>query len=143
MFTSQKFKDARTGAIVTQFNISEIQHFDEYNGPLQAGDFDIKKPEPLKVGDRVKVSNGKPKPPARFNRKLAEWGYRNYTGTIKAIEPPRDYQPRGAVQIEPDGRNIPGCISFVNHVMLGSCNIERIESKSREEILDELGLVSS
>lgn len=147
MFTSQRFKDARTGEIVDHFNISEISNFDEYNGPLKAGDFDITrsradvldelglvdatiKPEPLKVGDRVKVSNGQPKPPERFNRKLATWNCRNYTGTVKAIEAPSDYQPRGAIQIEPDGRSIPGVMSMVNHIQIGATNIERIEPEA-------------
>lgn len=126
MFTSQRFKDTRTGEIVDSFNISEISHYDEYNGPLRAGDVEAK-PAPLQPGDRVKVSNGQPRPPARFNRKLATWECRNYTGTVKALEAPSDYQPRGAIQIEPDGRGIPGCISFVNHMQIGSCIIERIE----------------
>lgn len=39
-FTSQKFIDTRTGEIVTQVPISEICSFNEYAGPLQAGDFD-------------------------------------------------------------------------------------------------------
>lgn len=40
MFTSQRFIDSRTGEIVTQVPLSQIQYFDEYGGPLQAGDFD-------------------------------------------------------------------------------------------------------
>lgn len=40
MFVSQKFVDTRTGEIVTQVPISEICNFEEYEGPLQAGDFD-------------------------------------------------------------------------------------------------------
>jgi len=39
-FTSQKFIDTRSGEIVTQVPISEIGHFEEYNGPLRVGDFD-------------------------------------------------------------------------------------------------------
>lgn len=38
-FTSMRFRDTRTGEIVTQVPISEFSHFDEYDGPLQAGDF--------------------------------------------------------------------------------------------------------
>ena len=33
---SQRFKDTRTGEIVTQVPISEIYFFEEYEGPLQA-----------------------------------------------------------------------------------------------------------
>lgn len=39
MFTSQRFIDSRTGEIVTQIPLSQIQHFDKYRGPLQPGDF--------------------------------------------------------------------------------------------------------
>jgi len=42
-FVSQKFIDTRTGEIVTQVPLSQIAHFEEYNGPLQAGDFDTTK----------------------------------------------------------------------------------------------------
>ena len=38
-FTSQRFIDTRTGEIVVQVPISQIAHFEEYLGPLQAGDF--------------------------------------------------------------------------------------------------------
>jgi len=37
---SQRFRDSRTGEIVTSVLISEIQHFNEYNGPTEAGEFD-------------------------------------------------------------------------------------------------------
>ena len=43
MFTSQKFIDTRTGEIVVQVPISEIGHFEEYNGALSAGDFKIER----------------------------------------------------------------------------------------------------
>jgi hypothetical protein len=39
MFTSQLFIDTRTGEIVDSILLSQIQHFEEYNGHLQAGDF--------------------------------------------------------------------------------------------------------
>ena len=42
-FVSQKFIDTRTGEIVDRVLLSQIAHFEEYNGPLQAGDFDITK----------------------------------------------------------------------------------------------------
>ena len=38
---SQRFKDTRTGKIVTQVPISEIAHFEKYSGNLQAGDICI------------------------------------------------------------------------------------------------------
>lgn len=51
-FTSQRFIDTRSGEIVTSVLISEIQHFEEYNGPLQKGDFDcsqVTEPEEAKA----------------------------------------------------------------------------------------------
>jgi len=44
-FASQKFIDTRTGEIVVQVPISEICHFEEYGGPLQAGDFKLAEPK--------------------------------------------------------------------------------------------------
>ena len=38
---SQKFRDTRTGEIVTQIPIHDINHFDEYNGAVNVGDFDL------------------------------------------------------------------------------------------------------
>ena len=40
-FTSQRFIDDRTGAIVTQVPLSQIAHFEEYAGPVEAGGFDL------------------------------------------------------------------------------------------------------
>jgi len=39
-FKNQRFRDTRTGKIVTQVPISEIGHFEEYSGQLKAGDFE-------------------------------------------------------------------------------------------------------
>ena len=38
------------------------------------------------VGDRIRVSNGLPRPPERFNRKLRDWKDANYTGEIVEID---------------------------------------------------------
>ena len=46
---SQKFRDTRTGEIVTQIPLTEIQHFDKYNGTTAAGDFD----KPAKKADWI------------------------------------------------------------------------------------------
>lgn len=43
--TSQRFIDTRDGSIVTQVPISEIAHFEEYAGNLQAGDVDARSAE--------------------------------------------------------------------------------------------------
>ena len=44
----------------------------------------------LKVGDIVLVSDGKPQPPARHTKKLTEWRFRNFTGTVTNLEPKRN-----------------------------------------------------
>lgn len=41
--------------------------------------------EELKVGQRVTVSNGQPKPPNHHRKKLEAWQYRNYGGVIKEV----------------------------------------------------------
>jgi len=42
----------------------------------------------FKVGQLVQVSNGQPKPPARFTRKLADWNLDNYKAEVTEIESP-------------------------------------------------------
>lgn len=37
----------------------------------------------IPIGVVVRVSDGTPKPPARFTRKLADWQGRNYRGVVK------------------------------------------------------------
>ena len=56
----------------------------------------------FKVGDRVLVSNGKPRPPARFNRKLDEWKRNNFTGIVEEVTEPGDYYPEGGVTMSND-----------------------------------------
>jgi len=43
--TSQKYRDTRTGEIKCLLPLLEIPYFEEYNGPLQPGDFKIDEPE--------------------------------------------------------------------------------------------------
>ncbi len=73
------------------------------------------------IGQRVRVSDGQKEPPARFNRKLADWKDRNYLGRVEEIEEPRQYQPNGAVVLSrdeyPDGMS--GVTQFRFQVMLG------------------------
>ncbi|WP_019998516.1 hypothetical protein [Aureimonas ureilytica] len=38
------------------------------------------------LGATLLVSNGKPRPPERFNRKLSDWNRENYVGTLVATE---------------------------------------------------------
>lgn len=40
MMISQRYRDSRTGEIKTLIPLMEIPYFDEYNGPLEAGDTD-------------------------------------------------------------------------------------------------------
>lgn len=40
MFTSQKFIDKRSGEIVIQVPVLDINHFDKYAGTAEAGEFD-------------------------------------------------------------------------------------------------------
>lgn len=42
--------------------------------------------ESTPLGATLLVSNGKPRPPERFHRKLANWNSENYTGTLISIE---------------------------------------------------------
>lgn len=37
---------------------------------------------PLPLGTQVTVSDGTPRPPERFKRKLADWKHNNYTGVV-------------------------------------------------------------
>lgn len=37
------------------------------------------------IGRRVKVSNGQPRPPERFNRKLSDWKHDNFTGILVEV----------------------------------------------------------
>ncbi len=73
------------------------------------------------IGQRVAVSNGQPKPPERFNRKLANWKHDNYIGFIKEIEAERSYSPYGRLILKrddyPDGKH--GSIEFTFNIPLG------------------------
>ena len=42
------------------------------------------------LGSLIRYSDGTPKPPARFNKKLAAWQNRNGVGRLVRKEPPRD-----------------------------------------------------
>jgi DNA-directed RNA polymerase subunit RPC12/RpoP len=58
MFTNQRFIDTRTGEIVTQVPISEIADFQEYDGILVKGDFDITLAEAMtNAGDHASVAD--------------------------------------------------------------------------------------
>ncbi|WP_062212927.1 hypothetical protein [Aureimonas sp. AU12] len=42
--------------------------------------------ESTPLGSTLLVSNGEPRPPERFHRKLSNWNCQNYTGTLVSIE---------------------------------------------------------
>ncbi len=42
------------------------------------------------IGTIVHVSDGTPRPPERFNRKLAAWEGRNYSGILTEVKPSWD-----------------------------------------------------
>lgn len=78
------------------------------------------------IGKQVEVSDGTPRPPERFNRKVADWENRNYTGKlIKVYEGWNDLPStagRTFADIETDNK---GWIVVVR----AGVNVERIEVK--------------
>lgn len=55
---SKRFIDTRTGEIVTSVLLSQIQHFEEYDGPLQKGDFDTRLAGHMRnAGDHASVAD--------------------------------------------------------------------------------------
>jgi len=86
----------------------------------------------FEIGQRVAVSNGQPRPPDRFNRKLAAWKRSNYLGHVHEIAEPRDYSPYGGLILKRDDYpdNKHGWIEFTFHIDLGgSLIVEPIEAK--------------
>lgn len=53
---------------------------------------------PLPLGTQVTVSDGTPRPPERFKRKLAAWKHNNYTGVVTETTATQTY----TVQKKPD-----------------------------------------
>jgi len=45
------------------------------------------------LGATILVSNGQPRPHARFNRKLARWEMENYSGVLIAVEAGHGHRP--------------------------------------------------
>lgn len=71
------------------------------------------------VGQRVAVSNGQPKPPERFNRKLAAWKHSNWIGHVHEIEEECSYAPYGSLILKDDAYPDKSWITFQTHVQLG------------------------
>lgn len=56
--TSKRFIDTRSGEIVTSILLTQIQHFEEYDGPLQKGDFDAQLASHMaNAGDHASVAD--------------------------------------------------------------------------------------
>ena len=55
------------------------------------------------LGALIRYTDGSPKPPARFTKKLAAWERSNGVGRLVKKEPPRPYQ----AHLMPDGRQRP------------------------------------
>jgi hypothetical protein len=53
--------------------------------------------ENIKPGDVFVRNDGTKRPPERFNKKLAAWKDRNYTGTVSEVEAPSKWAPFGRV----------------------------------------------
>jgi hypothetical protein len=51
------------------------------------------------IGKQVSVSDDTPRPPDRFNRKLADWNTRNYTGQLIKLD---NFMGRTTAAIETD-----------------------------------------
>ncbi len=73
----------------------------------------------FKIGQRVQVSDGRERPPERFNRKLASWKHNNYSGHVDEIQEERDYSPYGTLILKKDDYPDRSYITFVFHVPLG------------------------
>lgn len=71
------------------------------------------------IGQRVQVSDGRERPPDRFNRKLADWKRRNYTGHVHETREPRSYEPHGALVLKRDDFPDGGMMTFTFHIPLG------------------------
>ncbi len=76
------------------------------------------------VGDRVEVSNGKPRPPKHHNRKVSAWECANYSGEVlesrdtSKDEYFKDYSPNGELVIRDDSC-VGGWIELQHHLSLG------------------------
>lgn len=55
---------------------------------------------PIAIGTTVRVSDGTPEPPKRFNRKHQDWENRNYDGVVVAHNPPCRYRARPSYDIQ-------------------------------------------
>ena len=76
----------------------------------------------LKIGQMVRVSDGRPRPPKHHSRKLRVWENRNYTGPIEALYPASesDHQDHDEIDVLIYDK---GWMRMVNRVRLGGSMI--------------------
>lgn len=73
----------------------------------------------FQVGQRVQISNGEPRPPARHKHKVADWMGENWTGTIEEIQAPGKLRPQGGIVVTNDRYPDTFCMVYRVHVTLG------------------------
>jgi hypothetical protein len=122
-FTSQKFIDNRTGEIVTQVPISQIGNFDEYNGPLKAGD--VKQGCNMEtIIEQIGMFDFLPSEVARTV---------NISPDVVLVElstPPKDRQ--GAVEVVEPGKNVKLADKFEAMAELMQVQIDAKLSNDRQ-----------
>ncbi len=74
------------------------------------------------VGQVVKVSDKRPKPPKHHSKKLKEWENNHFNGVVKEIRSDRD-----SILVKNTDATIPGIIEFCFEISL-SDSIRKIES---------------
>lgn len=55
---------------------------------------------PIQPGTKVRVSDGNPQPPARFNRKLREWQNNNYDAVVVGEQPASQWRPEPEYRLQ-------------------------------------------
>lgn len=65
-------------------------------------------PVTFRVGDKVTVRNGQPRPPAHHKKKAREWEFRNYNGTVIEV----DKRHPGHYTVRDDDHTMPGIIEM-------------------------------
>ena len=73
----------------------------------------------FEIGEKVRVSNGQPQPPAHHTRKLRAWQGRNFNGTVTEYRdscPLYNGAPAVHVEHEANGLESLGIASFVSVV---------------------------
>ena len=83
------------------------------------------------IGMRIKASDGAPKPPERFNKKLAKWKDRNFSGTITELSEPASYYPGGGITTTRDDYPDRSYMKMrFTHPLGGAIDFEPIEEEA-------------